>query len=159
MEKYYAMGAELFELNQTPSADGVHYLQHTGEDALRNLLGSHGFAELQPLHAREHSMAFTEGDPLYTRAHTMGVPYVSAKDGVRQSTASVFLPNAMQRDNFDYLWETTVLDIVHDAGRASGVRCVQHGVESQVSLNEGHFSTDCWGVQHGEIVINKQVGE
>jgi len=69
------------------------------------------------------------------RHATMGIPFVAAKDGIRQSTASVYLPNAMSRPNFTLALQSTVTAILHDGqGRALGVKFSHEGVEKTAEL-------------------------
>jgi len=122
MKTYYDKVAEVFHLTENPSTDGVHYLNGTGGDLLKGALDPLGFKE---------------SNPVYATAFTMGVPYVTVSNGVRQSTASVYLPPAMKRSNFEYMGETTVSEILQESGRALGVRCRDvNGRQFQINLKD-----------------------
>jgi len=66
----------------------------------------------------------------------MGAPYVAAWDGIRESTASKYLPGALSRSNFELLLQSHVIEILHDdQGKASAVRYLHDSVEKQAKLN------------------------
>eukprot|EP00929_Paragymnodinium_shiwhaense_P037343 TRINITY_DN19911_c1_g2_i1.p1 TRINITY_DN19911_c1_g2~~TRINITY_DN19911_c1_g2_i1.p1 ORF type:complete len:646 (+),score=61.01 TRINITY_DN19911_c1_g2_i1:85-2022(+) len=107
MEPYLDSARELFYYTQTPSADGLHYLNDTGADLVRTAFLNVGFSD---------------GDPIQAKNGIMGVPYVSSKHGLRVSTASELLPAALQLDNFEMRLDAHVVEIVHDDGLASAVK-------------------------------------
>ena len=104
---YYVEAEGLFHITTTPSRDGKHYLDNTGADFVRTAL---------------HHAGFTESSDLTRRAGKLGIPAVTAKDGLRQSTTSQLLPKALRRENFELQLETEALEILHEAGVAHGVR-------------------------------------
>jgi choline dehydrogenase-like flavoprotein len=79
---------------------------------------------------------FSEVAPRQPQSWTMGVPFVTAKGGVRQSTASVLLPAALSRPNVSLRLESLVSAIEHDgAGSATGVRYTRGGQSEVVRLS------------------------
>eukprot|EP00929_Paragymnodinium_shiwhaense_P077319 TRINITY_DN39813_c0_g1_i1.p1 TRINITY_DN39813_c0_g1~~TRINITY_DN39813_c0_g1_i1.p1 ORF type:complete len:546 (+),score=77.64 TRINITY_DN39813_c0_g1_i1:80-1717(+) len=107
MRPYLERARDMFNYTQTPSTDGHHYLNSTGADVVRSAL---------------RNIGFSDGDPMDARQGIMGFPYVAAKDGIRVSTASQLLPAALERDNFELRLDAVVVEIVHEAGRASAVK-------------------------------------
>jgi len=112
LEPYYKEAEALFHITETPSRDGRHYLDNTGAGFARRALEKAGFV---------HSSDLTK------KAGSLCIPAVTAKDGLRQSTASQLLPEALGRENFELHLETHVLEVLHEAGVASGVRVKSEG--------------------------------
>lgn len=107
LARYYQLAESMLHITDTPSNDARQYLEQAGAAFVRDALGRAGFtpAALKPV------------------AGTMGRPYVSARDGVRQSTASVLLPKALRRPNFELRLSSEVTEILYDGkGRVTGVR-------------------------------------
>eukprot|EP00928_Gymnodinium_smaydae_P026825 TRINITY_DN20945_c0_g3_i1.p1 TRINITY_DN20945_c0_g3~~TRINITY_DN20945_c0_g3_i1.p1 ORF type:complete len:864 (+),score=107.60 TRINITY_DN20945_c0_g3_i1:151-2742(+) len=127
LQPYYEKVLKLFHVTQTPSSDRVHYLDYTGADLFKKGLARLGYR--------------TE-DALSPRPKAMGIPYVTADNGLRQSTASVFLPEVIGAPNFELRLESTVTKILHDAGTASGVEYTRHGRNEVAKLKP-----------HGRIVL------
>jgi len=104
---YFEDAKSMFHITETPSGDEKHYLDEAGANFVRRAFEKAGLV---------HSSS------LLKAAGTVSRPQVTAAHGVRQSTASQFLPGALKRANFDLRLETEVLEVIHEAGRASGVR-------------------------------------
>lgn len=122
MKQYYDEVERLFHITQKPSSDENHYLDDAGGEFVRNALRKAGWHETDSL------------DP---HAWEMQVPHVSAKDGVRQSAASVFLPDALQKSNFELRLETEVLDIVKRGTRATGLKVkASSGAHETIKLKD-----------------------
>ena len=112
LKRYYVEAEAMFQITPTPSRDGRHYLDNTGADFARSALEKAGFAK---------------SDDLTKKAGSMCIPAVAAKDGLRQSTTSQLLPEALKRGNFKLQLETQVTEILHEAGVATGVRVTSAG--------------------------------
>jgi len=149
MEKYYDDAENIFSLSETPSTDGKHYLAESGADATKQALGSAGFES---------------GDAFAPKPNQMGIPVVSTLNGVRQSTASIYLPDAMKRPNFKLHLASEVSMINMKRGStATGVAYTKDNVKHQASLSEngivvlaaGVFGTVKLllesGIQNGEV--------
>jgi choline dehydrogenase-like flavoprotein len=120
LEHHMAAAEELFHVSQTPSVDGKHYLDDAGASLVKGALAGY----------------FSEVAPRQPQSWTMGVPFVTAKGGVRQSTASVLLPAALSRPNVSLRLESLVSAIEHDgAGSATGVRYTRGGQSEVVRLS------------------------
>ena len=112
LDPYFKEAAGLFHITTTPSKDGKHYLDSTGADFMRSVLEKEGFVK---------------SDDITKRAGAMSIPHVAAKDGLRQSTTSELLPQALRRKHFELHLETEAMEIIHEAGLASGVRVTHAG--------------------------------
>lgn len=118
MERHFQAVSQCFSITQTPSADGKHYLDHTGSGFLSRLLETKNFVTAVPLSP-------TNG--------TMGAPLVSASLGERQSTASLLLPAAIARPNVELQLGAEVVDIVVEGLKAVGVRYVHRDGSTRVA--------------------------
>eukprot|EP00425_Heterocapsa_triquetra_P036683 CAMPEP_0195075268 /NCGR_PEP_ID=MMETSP0448-20130528/18177_1 /TAXON_ID=66468 /ORGANISM="Heterocapsa triquestra, Strain CCMP 448" /LENGTH=725 /DNA_ID=CAMNT_0040107635 /DNA_START=3 /DNA_END=2180 /DNA_ORIENTATION=+ len=106
LSSYFAEVRRLFSITEAPSADGRHYLDDTGANAF---------------HFAMKGAGMKHGDILKPVAGSMGIPQVTASGGLRQSTASVFLPAALKRSNFKLRLQSKVVEILRDGARATGV--------------------------------------
>jgi choline dehydrogenase-like flavoprotein len=105
----------------TPSKDGEHYLEETGGDILREALSSVGFSWLD--------------DSSRPVAGAMGVPRVTARDGVRISTASAIL--APNLDRLELLTEASAEKILFEEGRAMALEVKVRGEARTIRLTHG----------------------
>lgn len=120
LEEHYDAAEQILHATQAPSADGQHYLDGAGAGFVRGAL----------------SGSFSEEAPRKPRSGTMGVPFVTARNGVRQSTASELLPGALARSNFELRLESTATRIRHDeGGRAVALEYARRGV-TQVAAQQ-----------------------
>lgn len=156
LASYYDEVKARFSITATPSADGKHYAG-AGHDVLRNALEKQGFQ--------------SDGSTDRPSKGHMGIPKVTASGGVRQSTASVYLPDALEHPGFQLRTGAEVSAIVHDGYRASGVRFSQEGMGSEVAslkaggvlvLAGGAFNTPrlllASGIGPAGAVANSHVG-
>eukprot|EP00930_Biecheleria_cincta_P098815 TRINITY_DN90462_c0_g1_i1.p1 TRINITY_DN90462_c0_g1~~TRINITY_DN90462_c0_g1_i1.p1 ORF type:complete len:716 (+),score=97.93 TRINITY_DN90462_c0_g1_i1:50-2149(+) len=123
LKPYYDRIQADFTITGTPSTDGKHYLDNSGANFVRRALQQKGFWDHTGVHPK---------------ANTFGLPTVSAANGVRQSTASVYLPDAIKLENFNLQTTTEVLQVQHTSGKATGVKVRDvMGKESVVELKSG----------------------
>lgn len=123
LAQYFKAAEHMYTITATPSRDGHHYLDSAGADFVRRVMSSHGFQLV---------------DSLEKKAGTMARPHVSARDGVRESTASLLLPEALKRPNFELRLNTEVLSIANVGGTAKSLR-VQNAdkTEEVLAVAEG----------------------
>lgn len=147
--KHYLYAArEMFHYTQIPSSDGVHHLNGTGVDIVRDAMAGAGLVD---------------GDPMDARNGIMGYPYVSAKNGVRVSSTSELVPDALQRTNFGMRLEVHVTKILHDDhGNATAVmledgEVINLNADGRVVLTAGVWNTAQLLLESG--VSNEQVGK
>ncbi|CAE7212756.1 betA [Symbiodinium natans] len=81
LQSFVRMAQRDFHITQTPSADGRHYLSDAGGNFVRRAFEKYGGA----------AGGFVEDNTTQPRGGIFHVPHVSAKDGVRQSTAQMCL--------------------------------------------------------------------
>jgi choline dehydrogenase-like flavoprotein len=105
----------------TPSRDGKHYLEETGGNILKEALSLAGFLWLD--------------DSSRPVAGAMGVPRVTARDGVRVSTASAIL--APQLDRLELLTEASAEKILFHGGRATALHAKVRGTARTFRLTHG----------------------
>eukprot|EP00931_Biecheleriopsis_adriatica_P024404 TRINITY_DN15215_c0_g1_i3.p1 TRINITY_DN15215_c0_g1~~TRINITY_DN15215_c0_g1_i3.p1 ORF type:complete len:786 (-),score=115.73 TRINITY_DN15215_c0_g1_i3:47-2404(-) len=106
MQPYFDELKQKIHITQTPSAEGKHYLGEAGKDFVAGVMSRAGWKETKSM---------------TPRAGTMDIPFVAARDGVRQSTAAVFLPEAKKR-GLELRVETDVQGLVKNGGRVTGVK-------------------------------------
>lgn len=105
---YFEAAQSLYHITDAPSSNGDHYLDQVGADFVRRAFAKAGVAT---------------SSSLLKTANTMSRPHVTAANGVRQSTASQLLPQALKQANFELRLETEVVKILHDdRSRVGGVR-------------------------------------
>eukprot|EP00930_Biecheleria_cincta_P094564 TRINITY_DN8584_c0_g1_i1.p1 TRINITY_DN8584_c0_g1~~TRINITY_DN8584_c0_g1_i1.p1 ORF type:complete len:913 (-),score=94.09 TRINITY_DN8584_c0_g1_i1:62-2800(-) len=104
---YFDAAQSLYHITEAPSSDGEHYLDQAGADFVRRAFAKAGVAT---------------SSSLLEKAKTMSIPRVTAAHGVRQSTASQLLPQALKQPNFELRLETEVDEILHEGSRVTGVR-------------------------------------
>lgn len=147
LEPYYKEAEALFHITETPSRDGRHYLDNTGAGFARTALEKAGFV---------HSSDLTK------RAGSLCIPAVTAKDGLRQSTASQLLPEALGRENFELHLETQVMEVLHEAGVVSGVRVTSGGGRSSKVLRlrkNGLVVLSAGALNTPRLLLSSRLGE
>lgn len=123
LQPYFEEIEALFPITSTPSKDGQHYLDDTGGDLFRSVLGGAGFQ--------------WTNKTITPRAYEMGIPHVAARDGVRMSTVNVMLQKALTRPNLELRVNAEAKELLLDGDRAIGVRFVEGGVSNVASLRTG----------------------
>jgi len=139
MQPFFQEVESMFQITTTPSSDGKHYLDRTGGNQIREVLA-------QPC---DSCAAYSEGlknaSVMMPAQGKMGVPFVIAKDGHRQSTANVLLPKAELLPNFKLLLQSEVTEVVHSDGRATAVKLTRENIEHTIELSEKGVLVMCAG--------------
>lgn len=155
LEPYLQRVEQLLPTTATPSKDGRRYLDDTGGQVLREALSMANYSLLE--------------DSTQPVAASMGVPRVTAKDGIRVSSASAFLLPALSK--LELITEATVKEIVftgdkadrlhvHIAGKLHTVHLAPAGM---VVLAAGAYNTPRLLMQSGVgpvgRIVNEKVGD
>ena len=112
LEPFITRATQDFHITQAPSADGQHYLDDAGGHFVRRAFEKFGGP----------AGGFVEDNTTQPRGGMFHIPHVSAHMGVRESTAQMYLPQAMKRSNFELLLMKRAVKIESTAGaRATGV--------------------------------------
>ena len=127
LEPFVKRAEKDFHITQIPSADGQHYLDDAGGNFVRQAFEKFGGP----------AGGFVEDNTTQPRGGIFHIPHVSAKNGVRQSTALMYLPEAMERPNFKLLLMKQAIKIESVAGtQATGLRVQDEetGIEETLKL-------------------------
>lgn len=117
LEPLFDRLSHTFNVTQTPSVDGNHYLDEHGSSQLKQALLAAGMQE-------ESAGANSNSNNLEGKFR---IPQVIANHGLRQSPATVLLPMALKKHNVQMQLQSEVVQLIHSKGTITGVVIEEHG--------------------------------
>jgi len=137
---YYEEVQRALHLTTTPSADGRHYLDTSGANQFRSVISGPCAS------CAAYPDGLSNASTIQPSNGTFGIPFVSAYQGLRESTANVLLKKALRSfSNLDLLLRSEVTEVLHTKGTASGVSFTREGREYKAKLTKSGRVVMCAG--------------